>query len=128
MERSVYINLPSSLLIEELGLKLNLETLEYQDTDGVRAFYDPGLRFDSQSSVVMDKETISSWLKDNDYVILTKVTVMKDYSRGRDGTFMGELTDCQLIAYDGENHSGLRWSILTEMGPKDSLYRKPFVI
>ena len=128
IDRSVRINQPSSLLIEELDLKLNFETLEYQDTDGVRAFYDPGLRYESQSSVVVDKEMISFWLKQNDYVVLTKITVLRDYSQGQDGTFMGEITDCQLIAYDGENHSGLRWSTLTEMGPTDSVLRKPFKI
>ncbi len=128
LDRSVSINLPSSMLIDGLDLKLNLDSLAYENPDGDTVFYDPGLPFEGQSSVVVDKEKISSWLRENEYVILTNVTTMKQYSQGQSGTFMGELTDCQLITYDGIKHSGYRWTILTEMGPSDSVVRKIFKI
>ncbi|WP_156812027.1 hypothetical protein [Robiginitomaculum antarcticum] len=69
------------------------------------------------------KENISVWLRANDYFVLTKVTVMRQYVQGSDETFMGELTDCQLITYYDEKRSGLRWSVLTEMGHRDEVLR-----
>lgn len=128
MDRSLSVNMPSQILMNGLGLKLDIESLTFTDSCDRAVFYDPGVFYDSISSVVVDKAAFSKWLRENEYVLVTSITLMKQFTLGTHETFMGELTDCQLITYGGDQRTGERWSILTEMGPSDSVLRKAFKI
>ncbi len=128
MDRSITINLPSEKLISDLGLHFDHDRLTFVSSIGDPIFYDPGMPYSSASSAVIDKSSMSEWLKQNELVLISSLTLMKRCNMGHHDAFVGELTDCQLVTFDGQTRAGKRWSILTELGPTDSMLREPFEI
>lgn len=126
MDRDIWIKLPSPALIEGLGLKLDLHSMQYVNDAGLPVFYDPGLLFDRKSSAVVDKASFSKWLIEEGYILATSITLMRQFTHGPAEKFAGETEDCQFVLFDGHQHSGYRWTMLTESGPKESVFRAPF--
>lgn len=123
MQSSVYLKLPSSLIIRELELRYDRPSATFLDPNNTVAFSDPSYDTSHSSAAVFDAQLLSGWLKRHGYSVLSFMTSMKQQSRGRDYDFVGEMLDCQLWAFDGNDRNGERWTIFRTMGPTETVVR-----
>ena len=128
IEDSVSVLLPSAHLIDELDLELCHSDLSFRNREGHRVFFDPAFHLKSNPSGIVDELEFGSWLSQRDLVSVSAITTRKQFVQPRNNSFLGELTDCQIVLFDGGNLRGERWTILTEGGPTDTILRGPFDI
>lgn len=129
VEDSVYMYLPSEHIINDLSLEFNRYKPSEWKKENKVIFLDPASGTSHQSSALIDMYAFSNWLKTKNLVAVSSIMSFKQYYEPMSSdNFPGELTDCQLTVYDGENFLGERWTILTEMGPTDEIIRKSFKI
>ncbi len=125
---SMRIALPSAYLVNELKLTFDHNNALYRDPNGAIVWRDPWSEQHAKSAALIRTESIAPWLEANCYRLMWTVICQKTSVQGSMEEFAGELSDQQLVFFDGKKFSGHRWTILTEMGPKESLLRKPFKV
>ena len=129
IENSVSLALPSGHLIKQLELEFDRYNPSIWRSDGDIVFCDPAVETSYQASGLIDLQVFSGWLKRRGFIAVSALTEFKQFYQPRSmDEFAGELMDCQLVGYDGSSFSGERWTVLTEMGPVDTIVRQPLQI
>ena len=126
MSEAVKLTLPSKFLVRELELQFDFDRYCYSSSEGQIVWLDPRAAHHDGATALIKKDVISPWLISNNCSLLWVVTTQKQFIERRHDRFLGELSDHQVIVFDGKDFHGDRWTFLRERGPVDKVLRKPF--